>query len=174
MTNQHPFVLCGYQVGVRGLSPSPFYSPSGLVWWVGAPDSDIFIGWFNSTNREDPPVQAGQFLGVHGGGPTRVAHYFQPAYATAKATKGQAKAGPVLEPGKAYDWSLVYDPAAEGGQGSIRVTLGDESVALVLTKGIKTQGACFDRFGLFTSTIGGQVVQIFVDDLKYTAAQPAP
>jgi len=63
---------------------------------------------------------------------------------------------------------LVYDPAAEGGQGAIHVTLGKESVTLVLKKGIKAQGARFDRFGLFTSTIGGQVVRIFLDDLKYT------
>jgi hypothetical protein len=30
-----------------------------------------------------------------------------------------------------------------------------------------------DRVGMFTSTIGGQVVKIFVDDLKYTAARDA-
>ena len=68
--------------------------------------------------------QAGHFLGVHVGGPTRVGHYFQPAFATAKGTRGMADGGPVLGPGKVYDWSLVYDPTAEGGQGAIRVTPG--------------------------------------------------
>jgi hypothetical protein len=145
-----------------------------VVLKVGAPDADMFLGWFNSANKEKPPVEAGHFLGVHVGGPTRVGHYFHPAFATAKGTKGLAAAGPVLVPGRVYDWSLVYDPAAKSGQGAIQVTLGKETYTHVLKQGIKTQGARFDRFGLFTSTIGGQVVKIFLDDLKYTAARPAP
>ncbi len=138
---------------------------------AGAPDSDMFVGWFNSADRERPPLEAGHFLGVHVGGPTRVGHYFQPAFATAKATRGMAAAGPVLRPGTVYDWSLVYDPAAEGGQGAIRVTLGEQSVELVLKRGVKAQGARFDRFGLCTSTTGGQIVRIYLDDLSYTAAR---
>lgn len=67
----------------------------------------------------------------------------------------------------------MYDPAAEGGNGAITVTLGKESVTFALKKGIKVQGASFDRFGLFTSNIGGQIVRIYLDDLKYTAARPA-
>jgi hypothetical protein len=127
---------------------------------------------FASSEKERPPVAAGHFLGVHVGGPTRVGHYFQPAFVTATGTRGLADGGPVLRPGKVYEWSLVYDPAAKGGQGAIRVTLGDESVTLVLKKGIKAQGARFDRFGVFTSTIGGQVVRIFLDELNYTATPP--
>src|SRR5262249_62336359 len=80
---------------------------------------------------------------------------------------GLADGGPVLRPGKVYDWSLIYDPAAEGGQGAVRVTLGEESVTLVLEKGVKAPGARFDRFGLFTSTIGGRVGRRCLDDLKY-------
>jgi hypothetical protein len=144
-----------------------------VVLKVGAPDSDMFLGWFNSANKEQSPVEAGHFLGVHVGGPTRVGHYFHPAFATAKRTKGLAAGGPVLEPGKVYDWSLVYDPAGAGGRGTVQVTLGKESVTLVLKEGIKSQGASFDRFGLFTVTIGGQVVKIFLDDLKYTAGRPS-
>jgi hypothetical protein len=143
-----------------------------VVLEVGAPDADMFLGWFNSAEKERSPVEAGNFLGVHVGGPTRVGHYFHPAFATAKGTHGLADGGPVLLPGKVYDWSLLYDPAAADGQGASRVTLGDESVTLVLKKGIKGQGARFDRFGVFTSTIGGQVVRILLDDLKYTASPP--
>jgi hypothetical protein len=139
----------------------------------GAPDSDMFLGWFNGTNKEDPPTQAGHFLGVHVGGPTRVGHWFHPSLATAKGTTAQAAAGPVLVPGKVHDWTLVYDPAAEGGNGAITVTLDKESVTLPLKKGLRAQGAKFDRFGLFTSNIGGQIVRLYVDDLKYTAARAA-
>ncbi len=137
----------------------------------GAPDSDMFLGWFNSANKETSPVQAGHFLGVHVGGPTRVGHYFHPSLATATGTRAQAKDGPVLALGKVYDWSLVYDPTAENGNGAIQVTLGKDSVTLPLGKGIKTQGATFDRFGLFTSNIGGQIVRIYLDDLTYTAGR---
>ena len=140
----------------------------------GAPDSDMFLGWFNSANKDAPPVQAGHFLGVHVGGPTRVGHYFHPALATAKGTKSRAAVGPVLTPGKVHEWSLVYDPAAEGGNGAITITLDKESVTHPLKKGIRAQGASFDRFGLFTSTIGGQIVRIYLDDLKYTAAGSGP
>src|ERR1700683_5426235 len=57
---------------------------------VGAPDTDMYLGWFNSTEKEKPPLEAGHFLGVHVGGPTRVGHYFHPAFTTAKGTRGMA------------------------------------------------------------------------------------
>jgi len=145
-----------------------------VVLKVGAPDSDMYLGWFNSANKEKPPTQAGHFLGVHIGGPTRIGHYFQPSFVTAKGTRGQAAAGPVLTPGTVYNWSLVYDPNAERGNGAITVTLGEESVTLALKKGIKGQGARFDRFGVFTPAIGGQIVRIYLDDLKYTALPLRP
>jgi hypothetical protein len=145
-----------------------------VVLKVGAPDSDVYIGWFSSAGKDRPPAESADFLGVHVGGPTRVGHYFHPALATTKGTRGLAKTGPVLVPGKVCDWSLVYDPTAEEGRGAIRVTLGKESVTLVLKKGQKAEGGRFDRFGLFNSTAGGQLVRIYLDDLKYTAAGPHP
>jgi hypothetical protein len=39
-----------------------------------------------------------------------------------------------------------------------------------LKPGKKTEGARLDRFGFFTTTIGGQMVKIYFDDLEYTAA----
>jgi hypothetical protein len=54
----------------------------------------------------------------------------------------------------------------------MRVTLGKDSVALPLKPGQKAKGASLDRFGLFTSTAGGQMVKIFLDDLQYTASKP--
>jgi len=82
------------------------------------------------------------------------------------------KQGPVLTPGKVFDWSLIYDPAANGGNGEMRVTLGEESVTLALKPGQKARGASLDRFGLFTSTAGGQMVKIYLDDLQYTVGKP--
>ena len=45
-----------------------------------------------------------------------------------------------------------------------------ESVTLALKPGQKAHGANLDRFGLFNSTAGGQMVKIYLDDLTYSAA----
>lgn len=137
---------------------------------TAGPDSDMHIGWFSSSNKTKSPDEAGHFMGIHVGGPTRIGHYFIPQFATASGTKGKVESGPILTPGKLFDWSLVYDPTASGGDGEMRVTLGTESVTLPLKPGQKQQGAMLDRFGLFTSQAGGQMVKVFLDDLSYTAA----
>ncbi len=168
-----PYGYYADRVGKLTLT-QPLEASGKVVLVVGAPDSDMFIGWFNSTNKQTPPVEAGNFLGIHVGGPTRVGHYFQPAFTTAKGTRGGAKGGPVLIPEKVYDWKLTYDPAAEQGRGAIQVKLGDETVTAALRPGQKEEGATFDRFGVFTSNIGGQMVKIYFDDLKYTADVTSP
>jgi hypothetical protein len=143
-----------------------------VVLKVGAPDSDMFFGWFDADaakEKDKPPQEAGPFVGVHIGGPTRVGHYFLPTYTTAKGTKRKVDKGPILQPGKTYEWKLVYDPTANGGKGSIQVTLGEETVTLALKEGDKAQGGRFGRFGLCTGYHGGQLVKVYFDDLKYTA-----
>jgi hypothetical protein len=142
----------------------------------------MYLGWFDGTEKENSPPQAGNFVGVKIGGPTRVGHYFLPAYATRQAQIANVDttrqhppnisvergSGPVLVPQKVFDWTLAYDPAANGGKGAIEVTLGAESVTLHLKPGDKAKGASFDRFGLFTTHRGGSFVRIFLDDVKYT------
>jgi hypothetical protein len=153
---------------------------------IGATDADVFFGWFNShDNGSDQPVGDGRplrsVLGVHVGGPTRVGHYFLPQVSTsrstvavAQATKDKPKAGPVMLQNQPMDWKLVYDPQANRGQGSIRLTLGGESVVLNLPPVIKAKGASFDQFGMLVVPVGGHHVKIYLDDLKYTATPPRP
>ncbi len=133
-----------------------FEARGRVVLLVGAPDSDMRFGWFTSTATDD----RGPFIGVNIGGPTRVGHYFRPP--------GAEKA-PVLRPGKSYPFSIVYDPTAGDGRGSTTVTLGDDTVAHTFKPGQKPKDVKFDRFGLFNSTAGGQIVKIYFDDLAYTA-----
>jgi hypothetical protein len=151
---------------------------------VGPPDSGMYLGWFNSTEKQVSPTQGGNFVGIKIGGPTRVGHYFMPAYASAQATQverpdGRQHAarvsvesgtGPVLVPQEVFQWKLVYDPGAAGGKGAVEATLGNESVILPLKAGDKARGARLDRFGLFTSHIGGSFVRVYFDDMQYTAA----
>jgi hypothetical protein len=165
------YAYYGDRVGPFGLDQR--LEGRGKVRLVTAgPDSDMMIGWFNSASRDQSPDVAGHFVGIHVGGPTRIGHYFIPVFTTCQGTHGKVEQGPVLTPGKVFDWSFVYDPNANGGHGEMRVTLGPESVTLPLKPGLKEQGATLDRFGMFTSQIGGQMVKIFLDDLTYTAAQP--
>lgn len=141
------------------------------------PDSGMYLGWFNSADKTNGPTQTGNFLGIKVGGPTRVGHYFVPAYVAThppedkrrKRLTTEAASGPLLVPNKTFDWNLVYDPGANHGNGAIIVTLGSESVTLPLRDGDKATGATFDRFGLFTSHIGGAFVEIYFDDLQYSA-----
>jgi hypothetical protein len=156
-----------------------------VVLEAAPPDSGMYLGWFNSAEKENSPAQAGNFLGIKIGGPTRVGHYFVPAYATAQKGKPEnrpgkehtkriiieSREGPVLVPQKTFDWKLVYDPAANNGKGAIEATLGSQSVVLPLKANDKAASASFDRFGLFTAHIGGSYVRIYFDDLSYTTAQ---
>ncbi|MEQ1853468.1 MAG: hypothetical protein ABMA01_17965, partial [Chthoniobacteraceae bacterium] len=139
---------------------------------TAGPDSDMQLGWFHSAAKDKGAGDGESFVGIHVGGPTRIGHYFIPAFATAKGTKGKVEQGPILTPGRLFDWSLIYDPAANGGNGEIRATLGGESVTLPLKPGQKAQGASLDRFGIFTSTVGGQMVKIYLDDLQYSSSGP--
>jgi hypothetical protein len=150
---------------------------SGKVILMRAPpDSGMYLGWFNSAERKDGPTQTGNFLGVKIGGPTRVGHYFLPAYVTSQPPETHRRkrltiepsSGPVLVPQQTFDWKLIYDPSANNGQGAMTVALGTNTVTLPLRDGDKAQGATFDRFGLFTSHIGGSFVKIYFDDLAYT------
>ncbi|HVT30598.1 MAG TPA: hypothetical protein VHE81_21500 [Lacipirellulaceae bacterium] len=138
----------------------------------GGPDSDMFLGWFDSTNKDEPPVDSGNFLGVHIGGPTRVGHYFQPVVTTRDGTHVDADGGPVMSQGQRQKWSIIYDPAADNGSGAVRVTLDKQSITLHLKNRMKLHGADFDRFGMFTAAAGGQMVKLYIDDIEYTAGAP--
>ncbi len=140
---------------------------------AGAPDADMCFGWFRAKEGDVPPNRGGDFLGIKIGGPTRVGHLFAPNFTVHENLRGLSDHAPVLVPGKAYEWQLVYDPSANNGQGAITATLGSESVTLNLKPGQKAKAADarFDHFGLFSIYPGGQIVRMYVDDLEYTAAE---
>ena len=132
---------------------------------------------FNSKVRQvedEEPLKGRDFIGISIGGPTRIGHYFLPEFATAQGEHGRVKEGPVIKPGKTYEWTLVYDPAANEGRGQMRVTLGDESVTLDLKAGdAKIQKRpSSTASGIFCVGTGGGQVKVFFDELKYTAVKP--
>jgi len=146
-----------------------------VVLAVGAPDSGVFLGWFSSAVRktdDHEPLKGRNFIGVEIGGSTRIGHTFVPICTTVAAGRARSQAGPGLKQGQAYQWSFLFDPAANEGHGQMRVTLDAESITLNLPPGRKPDDAAFDRFGLFAVGTGGGQVKLYLDDLTYTAAAP--
>ena len=65
-------------------------------------------------------------------------------------------------------WATIRQPRA--ARGNARHAGSRESVDAGFEGRVnKPKRAKFDRFGLFTSTAGGQMVKIYLDDLTYTA-----
>jgi hypothetical protein len=170
---ESPFAYYADRIGPLTLH-DPLQASGQVAFTLGAPDSDIYIGWFQSTDREGPASKFTNFAGIAIGGPTRVGHYFRPVYGTATGTRRHADRGPLLIPdGKPRRWSFTYDPAANEGKGEMRVTLDRESVTLSLPAGHKAQGARYDRFGVCIARAGGQRLRVYFDDLKYTVSRQA-
>ena len=105
---------------------------------VGGVDADMCFGWFRTRDdAANSPNHVGDFLGIKIGGPTRVGHYFLPVWTVTENVRGKLEQGPVMRPGKVAEWSIVYDPQANGGHSAITTTLDGESVTLNLKPGQK-------------------------------------
>jgi hypothetical protein len=168
-----PYAYYADRVGPLTLN-DPLEAHGRFILLSGAPDSGLMFGWFNSNVKHADDQHAldnRDFIGISIGGPTRIGHYFLPIYGTKQTGRGIVKEGPILTPGKAYEWSLIYDPAALNGHGQIWVTLRDEVVTLDLKPNAKSKDAVFDRFGIFCVGTGGAQVKVYFDDLKYTAGK---
>ncbi len=135
---------------------------------AAAADSGILVGWFNELTPIGNPPQ--NFLGIFIEGPSRVGHYFRPVYGTSEDLKGGIDSGPVIRPdGNSHDWTFEYFTDANGGNGSIMVTLDGESIALNLQPGARKGNAAFTRFGMLSWQRGGHFVDIYFDDISFTA-----
>jgi hypothetical protein len=156
------------------------YAAGTIAFTAAGSDSGAYVGWFDSASKSakpDPPDRDAQrnVLGVLIEGPSRVGHYFRPAYRTSDGQGAAAPDGPILRPdGKVHRWTFRYEPKGANGRGRITVTLDGHVQTMDLEEGRRKQGATFDRFGVFNSQSGGNAVEIYLDDLAYTAAATAP
>jgi hypothetical protein len=138
-------------------------------------DSGVYLGWFDSASKRREEAPRGHpsphnFLAVMIEGPSRIGHYFRPAYRIVTGQGREASDGPMIRPdGAVHEWALHYSPADGGGNGRIEILLDGTRRSLDLEPGHRRLGASFDRFGLFNIQSGGQHVLIFLDDLSYTA-----
>jgi hypothetical protein len=134
---------------------------SGRVFCKG-PRGHALVGFFNADtlNEWRTPNTVALRLAVRG---DRVFAFLE--YATARWRAGGDNARPFptardpktgrqrpkgFPAGQAYEWSLEYDPKADGGQGEIRATFGGETAVCHFGPGHRGDGAAFNRFGLLT------------------------
>src|SRR5205807_9179586 len=96
------------RVGPLSLAKDELFA-SGTVAFTGAgSDSGVYLGWFDSASRKALPAKKPKteseqspqknLLGIFIEGPSRIGHYFRPAYRTPGREGVTAKAGPVIRP----------------------------------------------------------------------------
>ena len=165
-----------YAAPVDPLSLDHPLTASGTIAFHGqGSDSGVWLGWFDAAGkrartRVESKDKPANFLGILIEGPSRIGHYFRQGYRTSKAEGRDCETGPVIHPdGKPHRWTLRYDPAAAGGNGQIVVTLEEQTVTLDVRPEDRNAGATFDRFGFWSIQEGGHYVEIYIDDLSYTA-----
>jgi hypothetical protein len=149
---------------------------SGKLAFTGAgSDSAVYIGWFDSESKRKKTTPEHvepqkNVLGIIMEGPSRIGHYFRPGYWTNNGAGGAAESGPIIRPdGESHVWSIDYDPGANDGSGRITVQFDGKTQTLDLGPGHKKSGATFDRFGIHNCQSGGHYVEVYLDDLEYTA-----
>jgi hypothetical protein len=167
-----------YADEIGGLSLEDPLSLSGTLCFVDAgPDARVFLGWFNAKETKDPMDQRGeeegypvsQSLGLSLRDSSDISHMFT-AICSPTFELETHHEGPYLAPMRERrHFSLSYDPAANKGIGQITYALDDVVNTLNLTPEQRQAGARFDRFGVMNVRRGGKYVDIYFDDLTYTA-----
>lgn len=169
-----------YYAGPTGkLSLADTLEASGTLTMLrAAADSGVLIGWFDSATKqanETPENERRQrnYLGIVLEGPSRIGHVLRPAYGTSEGPGAVAPVDDrwrVIRPdASVHRWLLRYDPRGAEGSGRIALTVDGDTKAFELAPGHRQLGATFDRFGLFNLQTGGHFVEVYLDDLKYTA-----
>jgi hypothetical protein len=170
-----------YGRAVRPLTLDDSFEASGrLAFLEGSADSGVCLGWFDAKSKRSNDVPQHvraqpNTLAIVIEGPSRVGHYFRPAYTTGRR-QGRSNdpdsarrfEPPVIRPdGKPHTWSIAYRPRPDGS-GRVRVTLDEQEQTLDVSREHRRQNARYDRFGLFNMQAGGHYVRLAIDDLRLT------
>ena len=135
-------------------------------------DSSFALGWYNA-KKQGWPLE--NFVGVYFDSLSSDGRIVAPLYGTTQGNKRETGAFLIFEPGRLYDWTLDYDPAAAKNGGAITFTLAGRSMTLPLRDGDKARGALLDRFGVFNlQWANSKWCEIYLDDLSYTVSLDDP
>jgi len=134
-------------------------------------DSSFALGWFNSRKQGWPMKN---FVGVYFDSLSSEGRIVAPLYGTSQGSKRQNSEYLIFQPGKRYEWTLEYDPAAGDGRAAITFTLDGATATLLLQEGDKAKGAWLDRFGVFNlQWANSKWCDVYLDDLTYTVSLDA-
>lgn len=150
---------------------------SGRVCYVNeSTDSGMYIGFFNKADltrdlakRPKQWKTAKNSLGVLVEGSSKAGKFFAGELTTSEDYLFTQSGIPFRPEKKSVPFSFKYDPKGNNGAGTITVTLGDVTKVQKLTEQQRAQGGVFDRFGITNLRAGGKFVQLYFDDLTYTA-----
>jgi hypothetical protein len=163
----------------------PLHAEGKVSFHRGVSDSTTLIGFFhsegsvsnsNSQNSATPE----NFVGAVIEGPSAEGFYFYPTYGVdqegvrASGNRGMPTPPYIYPNSEPHNWTLDYDPLANGGLGSVTVSLDGQIVTLNLDPGHKEIGASFNRFGIITTHIDGNGQTVYFDDLTYTVGFAVP
>ena len=144
----------------------------------GMSDAAMFIGYFNDQNHITPfkkedggaagwPLPSTMGLSISD--LTRVGWYFETMIAPTQDTARDKRLQTFQPDRKPHAFFFKYDPAANGGVGSIRFGLDGKETTMELSRDQREAGSTFTRFGLVNIRRGGNSVTAYFDDLRYTA-----
>jgi hypothetical protein len=142
---------------------------------AGQPDSGMMFGFFstNALKTEDFKQRLDQSMGLFVEGPSSVGKTLMVYCAVNKDLVNILHDPPVFQPDhKKRKFTFDYDPKANNGIGRCTMTLDGKSYTIDLTPEQRKVGATFDRFGMRNMRGGGKLVEIYFDDLTYTARRP--
>ena len=159
---------------------TPVSASGRLLYEKGA--GNLLLGFFNAETINEWRTPNTLVARLNGRGDTFHAHV---EYATRRWRAGAHVIGeydrvkdrlhPVELPcGVPVDWSLAYDPAGEGGRGTLTLTLGGHRTVCALEPGHKADGATFNRFGILPVLKSADGPgRIWIDDLTIDGAREA-
>jgi hypothetical protein len=132
------------------------------------------IGWFNHDRSQGwrTPSSLGFRIDGNGGKYWLFYEYGTKARGTGGggAFEGDryqtTKTLPFPSDGSTHTWALDYDPHGAAGRGLLIFRCDNATYELPLVEGHQQQGATFDRFGIWNVQIGGDVMEVYLDDLR--------
>ncbi|MCR4315833.1 MAG: hypothetical protein NUW37_05715 [Planctomycetes bacterium] len=159
-----------YATSVKDLSLEMPLLFSGFInFRRGATDSGFLFGFFDKDLAYTAYKPLG-FLGVAVEGPTRLGHYFN-LYAAGTREKHRPGEGSLIQPdGTVRHFEFRYDPL-KGDHGTASITLEDEITEFPLPSHVREDNPIFDSIGFLPFRSDGLSVEVYVDDLTYTAGK---
>ena len=152
---------------------------SGNVCFVSdSTDAGMQIGFFNAkemTAELNPRRNLHtntSTLGILIEGGASTGKRFSPQVTSSKDTDRVGQGIPFNPIKKQLPFKVEYDPRANNNSGELIVTLDGITSKLDLTPQQRADGINFDHFGVCNLRCGGKFVEVYFDDLTYTARRP--